>query len=220
MSVDTVRAKKFAQGFGVVTASLSFMASAQATTLSFEDLASGTTLSNQYAGLGVTFAPNALSGPGGPTGSWATNTDMTIASSAGGDVGVLGTPALVSGNVLHSFSGWLNESGDPSLSATFSTPVSDFSADFAGVSTAGDVKILAYNGATLLGSSTGASPGQFTLSFAAPSITRVVILPGSFSDWVGIDNIHFTPTGDVPLPGTVLLMALGLGALGLRLRRS
>lgn len=220
MGVASFRTKKFAQGFGIVMASLGLVASVQATTLTFEDLAPGSTLSNQYAGLGVTFAPNALSGPSSAGRSWASNTDMTIVSSSGPRVGVLGSPSLVSGNVLRAFDAWLNENGDPSFSAIFSTPVSDFSADFAGVFTAGDVKILVYDGATLLGSSTGTSPGQFTLSFAAPSITRVVILPGGFLDWVGVDNIHFTPTGDVPLPGTVLLMALGLGALGLRLRRS
>ena len=81
---------------------------ASAMIIDFENLTVGTTLSNQYAG--VTFAANAFSGPGSSSSGkpWATNTDMTIVSSlAGGDVGGLGTPSLVSGHVLHSFSGWL-----------------------------------------------------------------------------------------------------------------
>ena len=46
-------------------------------------LSVGSVLANQYAAFGVTFSPNAFTGAGGPTGSWATNTNMTVVSSTG-----------------------------------------------------------------------------------------------------------------------------------------
>lgn len=191
-----------------------FLSAAQAgaVTITFDELAEGATLSNQYAAMGAVFSPNAFTGAGGPSGEgWATNTDMTITSIDTGDVGGLGTPSLVSGNVLHSFGGWLNEDGDGSFSINFSTPVNSVSVDFAGVAAPGDVQLFAYNGSTLLGSIAGTEPnGQFTLSFAATSITRVAVTPGSFDDWVGVDNVVFAP---VPEPTSYALMGLGVAAL-------
>lgn len=185
---------------------------ASAVTLNFEDLAEGTTLSSQYAAQGAVFAPNAFTGPGGPSGDWATNTDMTIVSSSGSDAGLQGTPLLVSGNILRSFAGWLAEDGDPSFRITFSTPVSAVSADFAGAFTPADVRLVAYNGSTLLDTAAGTvDTGQFTLAISAASITSVVITPGPFFDWVGVDNIVFTP---VPEPASAGLLAVGLGWLG------
>ena len=40
---------------------LAIATQAQAVTINFETLAAGTVLSNQFAGLGVTFTPNAFS---------------------------------------------------------------------------------------------------------------------------------------------------------------
>jgi hypothetical protein len=134
-----------------------------ATTITLDDLAVGTTLSTQYSG--VVFSPNAFSGAGAPDGNWATNTDMTVVSTTGSDVGVLGTPSLVSGNILRSFGGWSNENGDPSFRVSFAAAIDSFSADFAGVDTPADVRLFAYNGSSLLGSVVGSSTGQFTLSF-------------------------------------------------------
>ncbi len=192
---------------------------ASAATINFETLAAGTTLSNQFAGLGVTFTPNAFTGAGSSTSgeTWATNTDLTIVSSTGADVGGLGTPALVSGNILRSFAGWLGEDGDASFRASFSTPINSFSATFAGVSTAADVTLFAFNGSTLLSTVSGTgTAGQFVLNITGASITSVVVRPGSFNDWVGVDNIVFQP---VPEPGTYGLMALGLAGLALVARR-
>jgi hypothetical protein len=193
---------------------------ASAVTITFEDLTVGTTLSTQYAG--VTFSANAFTGPGTSTSgeAWATNTDMTIVSSTGADVGGLGTPPLVSGNLLRSFDGWLTEDGDPSFKITFASAVSSISADFAGVSTPADVHLIAYNGATVLGDVTSAvTSGQFTLSFAAASITSVAITPGSYNDWVGVDNITYTVAA-VPEVSTYAMMALGLGLMAFKRRKA
>lgn len=190
---------------------------AQAGTINFDDLAVGTVLSSQYAG--VTFAPNAFSGTGGPNGDWATNTDMTIVSATGGDVGGLGTPPLVSGNLLRSYDGWLGEDGDASFSITFASAIGTFSATFAGVFTAASTRIFAYDGATLLGTATASSTGQVVLSFSAPSITKIIVTPGEFNDWVGVDNITYTPAAVVPEASTWAMMALGIGLVALKRRR-
>lgn len=186
-------------------------------------LAVGSILSNQYAAFGVTFSANTFTGPGTSTSGqpWATNTDMTIVSSTGADVGVLGAPSLVSGNLLRSFNGWLGENGDPSFRANFSVPFVTFVAmDFAGISTAADVRMFVFNGSTLLATIAGSGPnGQQTLSYTATAgqaITSVAVAPGSFNDWVGVDNIRFTstPMNVVPEPSSIVLVATGIIALG------
>ncbi len=185
---------------------------AGATTITFDNLAAGTTLSTQYAG--VVFSPNAFSGAGAPDGNWATNTDMTVVSATGSDVGALGTPSLVSGNILRSFTGWTNENGDPSFRISFASAIDSFSADFAGVDTPADVRLFAYNGSSLLGTVVGSSTGQFTLSFAAPRITSLVVTPGDFLDYVGVDNIRYqAAVTAVPEPSQFALMSFGIAAL-------
>ena len=192
-----------------------------ATTITFENLAEGATLSNQYAALGVLFSPNAFSGAGGPNGDWATNTNMIITSSATGDVGALGTPSLVSGNILHAYgntyaNGWLGEDGDPSFLITFTTPITSFSAAFAGIGTPASTTLTAYNGNTVIGVVAATATGQQTLSFAAASITKIAVTPGEYFDWVGVDNISFTQA--VPEPASYAMLALGLGLLAYKRR--
>ncbi len=192
-----------------------------ATTITFDELANNTSLSNQYAALGVSFSPNAFTGAGSSTSlmPWATNTNMLVVDIALGDVGALGGPSLVSSNLLHGFNAWLDEDGDPSFRVSFATPINAFSADFAGIAGGTDVRLFAYNGDTLLATVAGpaCTPNcQFTLSYAAASITSVVVAPGSFADWVGVDNIVFQP---VPEAGTWVMMVLGLGVLVLRRRQ-
>lgn len=185
---------------------------AAATDITFDNLAVGTTVSTQYAG--VTFSPNAFSGTGAPDGTWATNTDMTIVSATGGNVGALGAPNLVSGNVLRSFSAWTSENGDPSFRVSFGSAISSFSADFAGVDTPADVRLFAFNGASLLGTVVGTTTGQFTLTFAAARITNVVVTPGDFFDYVAVDNIRYLEAiSPVPEPTTWAFISVGLVAL-------
>lgn len=200
---------------------------AQSTLINFDNLAEGTILSNQYASLGVTFTPNAFSGAGSSTSgaSWATNTGMRVTAT---DLGGLGTPSLVSGNVLRAFGNiytsddWFDENGDPSFFINFTNAVTSFSLDFAGVATPADTRIFAYNGNTLLGVVAGTvTTGQFTLSYNAPSITRVAVAPGSFDDWVGVDNLRFTRATavGVPEPAAWAMMIVGMGAVGFTMRR-
>ena len=155
-----------------------------------------------------------------PTPDWATNTDMGIVASTGADVGGLGGPALVSGNILHSFSGWLAEEGDASFAANFTTAINSFSADFAGVFIAGDTALYVFIGTSLLGVVIGPEKaGQDTLSCSGPSITRVVVAAGSFADWVGVDHICFTQVAAIPEPRESVLMAIGLAAVFVAMRR-
>ena len=191
-------------------------------TITFDDLAVGTTLSNQYAAsTGATFSPGgALTDDqqSQGSGSWADNTDMTIVSASGADTNNLGTPSLVSGNILGSYSGWEAEDGDPAFTITFASAISSISADFASVYDGGDVAIYAYSGSTLVGEVTGADSGygQFMLSLSSPDVTSVVITPGSYGDYVAVDNISFTTA--VPEPANVALILLGLGAVAARRR--
>ncbi len=155
----------------------------------------GAVLGAQYqATTGAVFTANGFTGAGGPNGDWATNTDTTIVDSAGGDVGGLGTPALVSGNVLRSFNGWLAEDGDSSIRVTFDLPVSTFSATFCGIATAASTRVFAFDASNnLLTTSTAAGTGQQVVTVAnATPIKSVVLTTGDFFDWVGVDNITFT----------------------------
>ncbi len=189
-------------------------AAADTTVITFEDLVEGTLLSTQYSALGVNFVANAFSGTGSSSSGkpWASNTDMTVTAT---DVGGLGGPSLVSGNVLHSFSGWQSEDGDPSFWINFSAAVSSVSVDFAGIgSPPADTRLFVYNGASLLGSvSANSGTGQQTLSFSAASITKVGVAAGSFRDWVAVDNLKFEAAAPVPEPASYALMALGLAGL-------
>ncbi len=206
---------------------------AAAQTINFDDLAPGTTLGSQYAGLGVTFAANAFSGPGSSSSgvSWATNTDMTIVSIDTGvlgvDFGALGVPSLVSKNILQHFLNWETlEDGDPSFNILLANPAQAVSVTFAGVggqAAAPDTRIFVYAGSTLLATRAGSLPddnvGQLTLSYVGTGITRVAVAPGSFDDWVGVDNIVITPAAVVPEPEAWALTLLGLAAIAWSRRR-
>jgi PEP-CTERM motif len=200
------------------------------TTISFDDLAPGSVVGNQYAAQGVTFSANAFSGAGSSSSgqAWATNSSMVVASLSGvsgTDFGAMGNPVLASGNFLRRYVSWLDEDGDASFLMSFSTPINSISVTFAGVSgalNAPDTRMWVYNGNTLLAllSNTlpNSSTGQYNLSFAGTTITHVAVAPGSYNDWVAVDNIVFQ-AAVVPEPGTYALMALGLAGMGLLGRR-
>lgn len=199
---------KFKASALMFSVSLVLAVDANAGDLTFDNLPVGTVVGSQYAG--VVFTPNAITDPG-----FATNTDLTVVSATGPDVGFdgLGDPSLASGNVLRSFNAWLNETGDPSFRVSFASPISSFSAIFAGVFDASNVKLMAYNGATLLSTVVGNSPdAQFELSISAPQMTSVVVLPGTLEDYVAVDDIHYIAA--VPEPSVLALSSAGLALIG------
>lgn len=220
---------KTACAAALATLACSALAGANTVTLSFDDLPSGATLSTQYEGQGVVFQPNAFTGSGSSSSgaAWATNTDLAVVAIASiSDEAGMAPSLFASGKVLRDPEAWLDhENGDPSFAAIFSSPVLRFSVSFAAVDTAGgavaDTRIFAYNGDLLLGIVTGDTQSpqpEFTLSFAAPAITRVVIAPGSYNDWVAVDNLSFTSA--VPEPSPMALLMAGIGAICLLRRRT
>lgn len=208
-------------GHGQTSAIAHLPLSAGSHTITFDEgrVAEGDWLDNQYADWGVQFMAPAFEGTESPNGAWASNPDMTIVTIGNGNHGGLGNPSLVSGNILHSYDGWLGEDGDPSFLMKFTTPISHISVDFAGVAAPDSTVIAAYDvNANFLGYAQASSTGQLTLSYDSTTpIGYVAVTPGEYNDWVGVDNISFTAA--VPEPETYALMAMGLGALALLRRR-
>ena len=211
---------------------LSLSAMAEAATagqqvLDFENLANGTVLSTQYEALGVRLRANAFTGAGNSSSGqpWATNTDLTVLDIAlQNEESALSAGPFATGKVLRAYEAWLDEDGDPSFELLFASPVTAVQASFVAVDIAGgkavDTRLFAYNGQTLLGvvrGDAGASDTAFNLAFSAPAITRAVIAPGTWDDWVAVDNI--TITSAVPEPNTLLLLAAGIVAIAAKTRR-
>jgi hypothetical protein len=188
------------------------------------------TLSNQYAAsTGATFSGNAFSGasnvPGSSATTWATNTGMSIGLVDRAVVGPLvGGGSALNLKFLHTFAGdWLGENGNPSMRVDFAIPVSTFSATFAGISNgvAGTASgLIAYNAEGTVVAQVNATQRAFvhqavlTVNSSAP-IARVDIIPGSFNDWVGIDNISFkTVVADAVLVNDKVTMTTTSGAAG------
>lgn len=200
--------------------STTLVGAAGAVVIDFNDRAEGETISNQYAGLGVTFVPNPLGGDstgwygssGNALGEWAGNTNMQVTAT---DVG--GGAGTGFGKLLHTFGGWLNEDGDPNMQLSFSTALTSFSAKFLGISAGEDTGFMVYLGNVKLADVRGSGTTSIqTLSYSTGLFDRIVIVPGSFGDWVGVDDITFTA---VPEPASMLALGLGLAAVAARRRR-
>lgn len=211
--------KKFAFGALAVLA-IAGTASAAVRNIDFDTDALGnsisdlTAISNQYAGWGVNFIPNAFSG-----GSWATNTGMTATST---DVGAGYNASL--GNLMHAFStDWLAEDGDPSFLITFSGGITSFEMDVIGDTGGLDglqtfVALYAADGVTLLDFFQANGIGGIERIGGALSGTAyfAAVAHGDFGDWVGVDNITYTEA--IPAPASLGLLGLA-GLVAGRRRR-
>lgn len=207
----------------VLAAVAGFSAVSRGALINFDDgaVAVNSTLSDQYASSGVTFVPGlngatgiSVTGLGGS--GFASNTDMTIVSATGADVGG-GVTAPAGGLLLHSFNGYLAEDNDAVFSIVFASPISSITVTFAGVFDTAASRIFAVDGtgaAFASAATTAIGTSNVTLTPSSP-VSMIVITDGDFEDWVGIDNINFTP---VPEPMAMGLMALGGLAMGRRRR--
>jgi hypothetical protein len=197
-----------------------FASSAQATIINFDDLSEGTLVSNQYSGVTFAGGTGGLSVPFGTggTAAWATNTSMDVTSSTGFNAGGGVTPPI-SGMLLHGVNGWNAENNDPVFNMTFADEITAISIDFGGVGTTGDSRILAYKtGSTTASYSVATTTtGTSTINLSGMvGVTKIIVTPGDFFDWVGVDNINYT-SSSVPEPASFAI--LGLGAVALIRRR-
>lgn len=180
-------------------------------------IAEGATLNSQYDSWGISWESSPLD----PADGWASTTDLTITKD---DVGWL---TGQTGNLVHSFGGWLGEDGDADFAMLYDGSLGKLisvSADFLGDSD-GLSLFAAYhwNGASydLLGTSpqTVGEIGNETLSFSdASGIDAIIFAPGDFDDWVGVDNITLTVQA-VPEPTTMAVLGLGLVGIASKRRR-
>ncbi|MDX2018541.1 MAG: PEP-CTERM sorting domain-containing protein [Planctomycetota bacterium] len=225
--------KNFAFAAAVLAASAG-MAAAQTYTINFNTDAAGNTIAansviaNQYAAWGATFSANPLSGASGDgTNNWATNTNMQAVSTTGGDVGALGVGAPSGlGNILRSITGWSAENGTPNFRIDFTNGATgSLSMLFLGV--AGgytptrfrpgfDVYDASNNllGNVRAGNTSATSAQNLSVTFSGTAAYAIVV-PGTFTDWVGVDNITFT---NIPTPGSLALLGLAGIAAGRRRR--
>ncbi len=190
-------------------------------------ISSGETLANQYADWGITFVAGGATGPSGEGAqNWATNTSMIITNSDYGSRGVTAPPVT---NMLHSYNGWLSEDGTPIFRMDIAGGAIDsISADFVGVGSTSTYANTPFRPSiqvfdatnTLIGSASvvpeaSTSYQTVTASFGGTA-AYVLISPGSFADWVGIDNVV---VNTVPTPGAMALFGAGMVCMMKRRRK-
>ena len=160
-------------------------------------IASGSKLVDQYSGWGVTFTPDAV--------YRNANTDMTITRT---DVDSNYNPSL--GNIWHSLNGWVHESADPSVRIDFASGITSLSMDVISDSNSpGGVHTAAFAfdaGDNPVGwiAASGVNGVEHVGTQFRGVAKYVLLFPGDFGDWVGIDNVSFNM---VPEPASVLAIA-------------
>jgi hypothetical protein len=217
--------KKYALCAAVAAICLA-LTSASAVTINWEEgnVSEGDVLSTQYPGLTFLGSPLVGSsaawytlGGGSPNGTWATNTGMTITAT---DVG---TQAAGENLILHSFGNWLAEDGDPAFSISFGVNISSITVTFSGIATGNlDVGIADFTGGVI--GATAKTPGtggptalnSATLNFGGGGVNQILVVPGSFGDWVSVTSISYTV---VPEPQSAILAVLAGGAILFAFRR-
>jgi hypothetical protein len=188
--------------------------------ITFNELGQGDVVTNQYL-PGVIFSPGingvtGLTNPSGPDIGFATNTHLNV-TPVSTDVGG-GVAAPISGLLLHSWTDWLMDNGDPVFTMDFVNPIKKIQLDFAGVSGPGS-GIYAVDGSNaVVASSVALSSGTSTVSLAlSVPVRRFVVTLGTPYDWVGVDNIMYT---EAPEPSDTMLITAGIGAFALLRRRA
>lgn len=199
---------------------LGWAASANATVITFDNgaVVAGSTLGNQYASQGVTFAAGGgqYQGVVNPNSDYnfATNTDLTISQFNT----KLGEAAPLSGLVLRSEPGYLQENGNPVFTMTFSAPLATFSLDFGDVSSDYQFAPAIFalqpnNNAVLIALEPGTQNGTSTAVGIPTGVTKIIVVPGAYENFVAVDNLNFT-FAPVPEPTSVAASLVGLGLLG------
>ncbi|WP_303289407.1 PEP-CTERM sorting domain-containing protein [Marinobacter sp. SS5-14b] len=184
----------------------------------FDDHALGALNSNQYSGFSMS-----------TTGSFG-----GITYGAGPGQGNTSTPPLNSGEGAHAASNYLlNNSGSGTFTISFQSAVSGFGLDiidFYNPDGSNDITISAYGTNGLLG-----SYGSYAANFQpnnmyfmgvlsdALDITSIVISDdGALGDSIGYDNLRVVTGGtvQVPEPGSLALLGLGLVGFGVARRKA
>ena len=190
----------------------------------------GNVISEQYAGWGVHFLPNVLSGTNATNDVFATNTDLSVTATDFDPFYVQSADPseLPTGNLLHSFTGYFSEDGDSNFWLKFDRPAFDISLDaygfgvfdpfFSVYGLDSDLNFLSFGVIDSSNSPNGIA-GLVTLDSNAP-ISYLIITGAidaqSYDAWTGVDNIRFTTA--VPEPGAAALL-LGVVVSGAVWRR-